>query len=311
MRSALIIGEALIDGVSRPGKQIQEYPGGSPANVALGLARLGRSVDLATWFGTDPHGAQVRTHLKVGDVRVVPGSDRAERTSTAVATLDDTGGATYEFDLEWQVPEVHLDSSVGVVHTGSIASILHPGADGVLEIVRAAAEFSTISYDPNLRPSIMGAVEDVRERVETLVSAADIVKVSDEDLRWLYPDQVEEEVVRRWVMEGPSLAVLTKGGAGALAVTSSTIEIEIPAPAVTVIDTVGAGDSFTSGLLDALWSAKLLGANKRSDLRAIDHDTLHDALQWAVHCATITVSRAGANPPRREEVTESIDTEKP
>lgn len=307
MKSALIIGEALIDGVIRPGKDVVEHPGGSPANVALGLARLGRSVDLATWFGTDPHGAQLRTHFKIGDVRVVPGSDRATRTSTAFATLDDTGAATYEFDLEWQVPEVHLDSGVGLVHVGSIASILQPGADGVLEIVRAAAKFATISYDPNLRPTIMGERDDVRERVELLVGAADVVKVSDEDLRWLYPEEVEEEVVRRWAALGPSLLVLTRGGAGAMALTSAGLELEMPAPRVTVVDTVGAGDSFTSGLLDALWTADLLGASRRERLREIDPSALHAAMQWSVHNAAITVSRAGANPPRRSEVIESID----
>lgn len=311
MKSALVIGESLIDGVLRPGKQLVEHPGGSPANVALGLARLGRSVDLATWFGSDPHGAELRTHFKVGDVRIVPGSDRAERTSTAVATLDESGGATYEFDLDWQVPEVHLDSDVGLVHTGSIATTLQPGADGVLEIVQAAQEFATISYDPNLRPSIMGSADDVRERVETLVAAADIVKVSDEDLRWLFPDRVEEDVASEWASDGPSLVVLTKGGAGAMAWTSSGMVMEMPAPAVTVVDTVGAGDSFMSGLLDALWTAQLLGADQRSDLQTIDRATLEEAMRWAVHNAAITVSRAGANPPRRKDVNESIESQQP
>lgn len=308
MKHALVIGESLIDAVVQPGKAIAEHPGGSPANVAFGLARLERSIDLATWFASDPLGAQLRTHFKVGAVRVVPGSDQARTTSTATATLDKSGHATYDFTLEWEVPEVHLDSSVGLVHTGSIASLLPPGADGVLEIVRAAAEFSTISYDPNLRPTIMGELGGVPERVEALVAAADIVKVSDEDLRWLYPDQVEENTARRWANAGPALVVLTKGGAGAMAITSSGIELEMPAPSVAVVDTVGAGDSFTSGLLDALWTAELLGANRRSDLHAIDRDTLETSLRWAVHAAAITVSRAGANPPRREAITESIDT---
>lgn len=306
MKSALIIGEALIDGVVRPGQDLVEHPGGSPANVAIGLARLDRSVDLATWFGTGPHGAALRTHFNVADVRVVPGSDRAQRTSTAVATLGADGGATYEFDLEWQVPEVHLDSSVGVVHTGSIATTLQPGADGVLEIVRAAHETSTISYDPNLRPSIMGTPAHVHPRVDALVAVADVVKVSDEDLRWLHPDEVEEEVVRRWAGAGPAVVILTRGAAGAFAVTSRGVEVEVPAPVVDVVDTVGAGDSFTSGLLDALWTHSLLGATNRERLRDIDDATLRDVLRWAAACAAITVSRAGANPPRRAEVTHSI-----
>lgn len=308
MRTALVIGESLIDGVVKPGEPLVEHPGGSPGNVAIGLARLGRSVDLATWFGPDPHGAQLRTHFKVGDVRVVPGSDRASRTSSAVATLDADGAATYEFDLEWQIPEVHLDSSVGVVHTGSLATTVQPGADAVLDVLRAAMEVSMISYDPNARPSVMGTPEQVRERVETLVSLADIVKVSDEDLRWLYPEVVEEEVVRQWADRGPALVVLTRGGAGAMARTAERLELDVPAPAVKVIDTVGAGDSFMSGLLDALWSRDLLGASRRQDLRRIEAQNLRSTIEWAVHCAAVTVSRAGANPPRRTEVQESIGT---
>lgn len=306
MKSALLIGESLIDVVVEPGKDPVEHPGGSPANVAIGLARLGRSVDLATWFGTGPHGAQLRTHFNVADVRVVPGSDQAQRTSTSVATLDADGSATYEFELEWQVPEVHLDSNVGVVHTGSIATTVDPGADGVLEILRAARETSTTSYDPNLRPSIMGTPEAVKERVEALVEAADIVKVSDEDLRWLHPDQVEEDVVRRWAGAGPALVILTRGAAGAYAITASGVEADVPAPVVDVVDTVGAGDSFTSGLLDALWTKTLLGATNRENLRNISQDDLHETLHWAVACAAVTVSRAGANPPRRSEVTEHL-----
>lgn len=308
MRSALVIGEALIDGVIDSAGALSEHPGGSPANVAVGLARLGRTVHLATWFGTDPRGAQLRTHFKVNDVRLVPGSDRADRTSTAIATLGSDGAATYEFDLQWETPEVHLDSSVGIVHTGSIATTMQPGADSILGIVRAARDTSMVSYDPNLRPSIMGSPESVRERVETIVGLSDVVKVSDEDLRWLYPSDVEEDVVRRWSTQGPALVVLTRGGAGAMAATSTGIELEVAAPKVTVIDTVGAGDSFMSGLLDALWSARLLGAPQRDALHAIDEVTLRRTIEWAVTCAAITVSRAGANPPRRLDVKKMIGT---
>lgn len=307
MTSALVIGESIIDGLVRPGRAVEEYPGGSPANVAIGLARLGRTVDLATWFASDPHGALLRTHFKLGDVRIVPGSDRARHTSTSTATLDPSGAATYDFHLEWQVPEVHLDSGVTVVHTGSIATTMPPGADGVLEIVRAAREFATISYDPNLRPTIMGSPGQVEGRVEALVAAADVVKVSDEDLAWLYPGRAEADIAREWATRGPALVVVTKGAAGAFALTAGGIELDLPAPRVEVIDTVGAGDSFTSGLLDALWTAGLLGSERRVDLHAIDTDTLAAAMGWALHSAAITVSRAGANPPRRDEITESIE----
>ena len=305
MKSALIIGEALIDVVKR-GPRVAEHPGGSPANVAVGLARLGRRVDLATWFGTGPRGAALRTHFKVADVHLVPGSDRAPHTSIARADLDDHGRATYTFDLSWRVPEVHLDSSVGVVHTGSIAAVLPPGADGVLEILTAAGETSTVSYDPNIRAAAMGEPTEVRPRVEALVAVSDVVKASDEDVRWLYPDVTEEETARRWAGSGPGLVVLTRGARGATAYTAAGAEVHAPAPPVEVRDTVGAGDAFTSGLLDALWEAGLLGAGARGDLRAIERATLERALSWAAHCAAITVSRAGANPPTRAEVEESL-----
>src|SRR5699024_3615510 len=153
-----------------------------------------------------------------------------------------------------------------------------PGADAIAEIVGAAREYSTITYDPNARPTLMGTAEEAKLRIEPLVAAADVVKVSDEDLRWLYPDTVEEEVVRRWAREGNAVVVLTRGAAGAFAATSSGLEVEVRAPKVDVVDTVGAGDSFMSALLDALWREDLLGADRRGHLHAIGRDTLESAM---------------------------------
>ncbi|MPV48732.1 MULTISPECIES: carbohydrate kinase [unclassified Pseudactinotalea] len=303
MKYALIIGEALVDVVERPGQTPQEHPGGSPANVAYGLARLGREVELATWIGQDPRGAVIRTHLTVAGVRLVHGHNGALRTPTSIARIGADGSAQYEFDIEFQVPEVHLDSDVAVVHTGSIAATTVPGADAIAEIVVAAREYSTITYDPNSRPTLMGTPEQARARIEPLVAAADVVKVSDEDVRWLYPDTVEEDVVRRWAREGRALVVLTRGGAGAFAATSAGIEVEVPAPTVDVVDTVGAGDSFMSALIDALWREDLLGAANRERLHSISGATLEAAMAWCVSAAAITVSRAGANPPTRAELT--------
>src|SRR5699024_11302579 len=132
-----------------------EHPGCSRANGALGLARLDRTEELATWFAPDEHGELVRAHLEASRVQLVPGSDGAERTSTAVATLAADGGASYVFDLTSHVPEVVLDDSVAVLHTGSIAATLHPSAE-VTELCAAARPHATISYDPNVRPTLMG-----------------------------------------------------------------------------------------------------------------------------------------------------------
>ncbi|MBE1876138.1 carbohydrate kinase family protein [Myceligenerans pegani] len=310
----LAVGEALVDEVHRPDGSAAEHPGGSIANVALTLGRLGRDVRLATWLGRDERGDAVRAWLAESDVALADGSDAAERTSVAVATLDDGGSATYEFDLTWRVPE---ETAAGpetlAVHTGSIAAVLEPGGSQVRALVEAARATATITYDPNARPVIMGSADAARERIETLVALSDVVKVSDEDLGWLYPGQDPVEAARAWRagaaggaarapgQEGPALVVVTRGGDGAVALTAGG-EVEVKAPAARVVDTVGAGDSFMGALIDGLWGHDLLGAARRDALRAIGPDTLSAILEQCVAVAAITVSRAGANPPRRAEL---------
>ncbi|UFU07455.1 carbohydrate kinase family protein [Ruania halotolerans] len=302
MTHALVIGEALVDVVHAADGTVTEHPGGSPANVALGLARLGRHTELATWLGKDPRGELVSNHLTSSNVRLVPGSDHAERTSTAQATLAADGSATYTFDLTWRVPEVALDDTVAVVHAGSIGATLTPGGAAVAEIAAAAREHATISYDPNVRPTIMGAAEAVRPQIEHLVSLADVVKVSDEDITWLYPGESDIDAIRRWSRSGPAVVILTRGGTGSVGVTATGVEVEVPAPRVQVVDTVGAGDSYMSGLLDALWSSRLLGAKRRDALTLVDAQTLRSAMEHAGRIAAIVVSRAGANPPTLQEL---------
>ncbi|WP_154795329.1 carbohydrate kinase family protein [Occultella kanbiaonis] len=302
MTHALVIGEALVDVVHAADGSVSEHPGGSPANVALGLARLGRDAELATWFGDDAHGALIRDHLTGNGVRLVPRSDRAERTSTAVATLDADGTASYTFDLDWRVPEVLLDADMVALHLGSIGATLQPGAAAVAELAAAAREFATISYDPNARPSIMGTAEQVLPTISALVAGADLVKVSDEDVAWLRPGRDAEDVIRDWAASGPAVVVLTRGGEGSFALTSAAVEVTIASPRVQVVDTVGAGDSYMGGLIDGLWTAGLLGAGRRQALHAIDADTLRAVMEHAGAIAAITVSRAGANPPNRNEL---------
>ncbi|MFI8525743.1 carbohydrate kinase [Promicromonospora sukumoe] len=298
----LAVGEALVDGVHRPDGTSAEHPGGSVANVALTLGRLGREVRLATWLGADARGDLVRGWLAESQVVPVEGSNGAERTSTAVATLDESGSATYEFDLTWQVPPATAACEETLaVHAGSIAAILEPGATQVRQVLDAARATSTTTYDPNARPAIMGAPNDVRPRVEALVELSDVVKVSDEDLAWLYPGTDPVAVARDWQRGTPALVVVTFGGKGAVAV-SDAGEVEAVAPRVEVVDTVGAGDSFMGALIDGLWEHDLLGAARRDALNAVDADTVRQLLERCVAVAAITVSRAGANPPRRQEV---------
>ncbi|MBC7291348.1 MAG: carbohydrate kinase [Actinotalea sp.] len=302
---ALVIGEALIDVVHTAEGTVEEHPGGSPANVALGLGRLGRDAHLLTWFADDAHGALLRRHLEASGVTIVPGSETAERTPVAVAHVDAHGVATYEFDLSWHVPGAWTAPAGApvVVHTGSIAAVLEPGGPDVAHILEALRGSATITYDPNLRPSLMPPPAVTRRVVERLVALSDVVKVSDEDLAWLEPDEHPTEVARRWAAVGPALVVVTRGGEGATAVTVDGRVIDVAAPRVTVADTVGAGDSFMGGLIDGLWSVGLLGAARREALRHAEETALRAVLTRCTEIAAITVSRPGANPPTSAEIT--------
>lgn len=298
----LVVGEALIDVVHRADGSVDEHPGGSLANVALTLGRLGRDARLATWLGTDAHGDAIRAWLHDSAVTLAPGSTDADRTSVATAHLDAHGAATYDFDLEWRVPAgTAPDARTLAVHTGSIAAVLEPGASDVRALVAAARATATITYDPNARPALMGDPAHARTRIEALVTLADVVKVSDEDLAWLAPETDPVDLAHRWLALGPALVVVTFGGEGALALTAAG-EQRVTAPRVDVVDTVGAGDSFMGALLDGLWDAGLLGADRRDALHAIDAATLTALLERCAAVAAVTVSRAGANPPRRAEL---------
>ena len=306
--TALVIGEALVDVVIHPGAEPVDIPGGSPANVALGLARLGRDAELDCWIADDARGRAVRSHLVADGVRITPGSDGAERTSTAQATIGEDRAATYVFDLDWNPPYPAPAEPPILVHTGSIAAILEPGARTVEQVLRDFRASATVCYDPNARPQLMGSPEKAREIVERLVALSDLVKCSDEDVAWFYgidedDDAALEGVLRGWLEMGPAIVVVTRGKRGALALTSSGLRLEVPAdPSVIVADTVAAGDSFMGGLEDGLWSEGLVGAQQREALRAIDAAALERVVRHASRIADITVSRAGANPPTRAEL---------
>ncbi|MEE6273089.1 carbohydrate kinase [Georgenia sp. MJ206] len=300
---ALVLGEALVDIVEHEGEEPVEHVGGSPANVALGLARLGHAVELATWFGTDARGDSIRTHLTGDRVTISTGSELAGHTSTAHARIDADGVADYTFDLDWDLPGTEPLRPPTLVHTGSLAAVVAPGALKVLEAMERYRDTATLTYDPNVRPALMGTPAQARPLIERLVSLADVVKVSDEDLAWLAPGDDIREVAGDWVGLGAGIVVVTLGGRGALAVTAGGVEVDVAAPRVDVADTVGAGDSFMSGLIDGLWRASLIGADRREALRGISRTALADALARAVQVAAITVSRAGANPPSLVELT--------
>ncbi|NEE05578.1 carbohydrate kinase, partial [Streptomyces sp. SID7499] len=205
----------------------------------------------------------------------------------------------------WTLAPVAVEPAPAHVHTGSIGAVTEPGATTVLDMVRAARATATVSYDPNVRPALMGDHAAAVRRVEECVGLSDLVKASDEDLEWLYPGEDPERVAARWLGRGPAVVLVTRGGAGALAVLPSG-PITVQAPAVDVVDTVGAGDAFMSGTLHALAAHGLLGPGARDRLHAVDRDTVTDVLRHAVASAAVTVSRAGANPPGADELREAL-----
>lgn len=296
----LVVGEALVDVVRRLDGSVEEHPGGSPANVAVTLGRLGRAVHLLTCLGDDEAGRLVRDWLGRSHVELVGGLDPATRTSSATATLDPTGAATYEFDIDWHVDTAGVPEP-GLVHTGSIAAVLRPGADQVAAWLHQAKAHATVTYDPNVRPSLMTDHADALARVERLVALADVVKVSDEDLTWLYPGTDPADAAARWVGAGPVLVVVTAGGEGALALTAAH-RVEVAAPRVTVADTVGAGDTFMGALIDGLVTLGAVGPDGRHVVGALDDTGLTALVERCAAAAAITVTRSGANPPTAAEL---------
>lgn len=303
---ALVIGEALIDIVERPTTPVTEIPGGSPANVALTMARLGRDSILHTWIGADAHGEAIKRHLGASGVRLTAASQGAARTSTARARIGADNAATYAFAVDWNpAPVPPLTPPPLLVHVGSFSAVAAPGGQVVADAVRQGRQDSTITYDPNIRPQLLGEAAVARRGIADLVALADVVKVSDEDLAWVADDPTVdvEAAARAWLELGPAIVVVTRGKAGALALSASGARVEVAAdPTVQVVDTVGAGDSFMGGLNDALWRAGLLGAARRQALRAVDADVLQALIQRAAAVADITVARAGANPPTAAEL---------
>lgn len=307
-----VIGEALIDEVVTTAGATTPHVGGSPLNVAVGLARLDHPVQFLGRIGLDAYGEMIASHLRDNSV-LLPVIPDSLPTSIARARPASDGQASYEFELDWDLPALapangavnFMLAATSLVHTGSIASMLEPGADQVHQAILSARPHSTISFDPNCRPSIITNATYAREQAEKFVALADVVKASDEDLHWLYPDQDPIESARNWLAkkgsDGPGVVVVTQGQQGAWAICAAG-EVSVPAPKAAVVDTVGAGDSFMAALLSALVDRELDGAQRRGELRAMSSSVLHEVVEQAVKAAAVTVSRAGANPPNRHEL---------
>jgi fructokinase len=288
------VGEALVDVVVPTSGRPERAPGGSPLNVAVGLSRLGIDTLLVTELGDDEDGRLVEAHVRDSGVRLHPPHlARGRRTSTATARLDASGAATYDFDLRWELAPVALPARTAALHVGSVGALLRPGRDVVLGLVEeAAAAGALVSYDPNARPALTPDAERAWRDVREVAAWADLVKTSDEDLEFLAPGHRPDEVARSLLTGRTRLFVMTRGGGGAVAFTPDAT-LEVSSARVRVVDTVGAGDSFM---------AALVAVALEHGLEDLDEPRLSAYLTAAHQVGAITVSRRGADPPRREEL---------
>lgn len=293
----LVVGESLIDVVRRGGEE-DEVVGGSPANVALGLARLGAPVRFHTALGHDDRGERIAAHLSAAGVEVVGASWSLPKTSTALAQIGADGAARYTFDLVWRLPVEPEPEHASVIHTGSLAAFLEPGASVVQRTLAGARPGTLITIDPNIRAALLPDHAAAVRRFEGLLRLATVVKLSDEDAAWLYPDLPHDALLRRLLAAGPRLVALTRGGSGATLAAGDILHT-VAAPAVTVRDTVGAGDTFMAALI-----AYVL--QNPAALSVIDRDDLDRMGTYAVTAAAITVERVGADLPTAADVRRAL-----
>jgi fructokinase len=287
----------------------EAVPGGSPANVAVGLARLGVPARLLARIAADPLGRRIRNHLAGNGVDLSWAVKAGEPTSLAIVAVGPDGSPEYDFrvegtaDWQWRDAELTgvLDDQVVALHGGSLAFTMPPGADALGRLFERAGDTATVSYDPNCRPLLMGAPQTVRDRIEGLVALADVVKVSAEDLAWLLPGRPPEQVAGEWLAKGPAIVAVTLGPGGVMAAGGAGI-VRRPGRRVAIVDTVGAGDSFMSALLAGLHRRGLLGVDRRTQLGAVDTDTLSAVLDEAVLASAITCTRHGADPPTAQHL---------
>ncbi len=305
----LVCGEALFDvfvGEGRPdtGIAMQARAGGSPYNVAIGLARLGTPVALFAGLSRDVLGQSLAGQLDTEGVskRFLVRSERP--TTLSLVALDAGGSPTYAFygsgaaDSALSSSDLPtLDAAVTGIHVGSYSLVVAPAADALAALV-ARERHRLIALDPNVRPTIEPDIAVWHRRIDALLPHVSLVKSSREDLATLYPEASVEAVAQRWLRQGPALVVVTDGSNGARAF-SATLNLHRAAPSVTVVDTVGAGDSFQSALLHALVTRNILSRATLATLTAVAASEL---LEAAIRAASITCSRQGADLPRADDL---------
>jgi fructokinase len=310
-----VIGEALIDLVpDGPPGAYRAHPGGSPFNVAVGLARLRNPTVLMARIAADGFGPLLRAAAAAEGIDLGAAPRASEPATLAVVSLEDGGHASYAFYLQgtadWQWTAAELGSlrpDAEVLHFGSLAALTSPGSERIGAFVRDVRASGTVlvSYDPNIRPAVLGSRADALELVERSVRHAHVVKASREDLEWLYPGEPADEAVTHWTALGAAVVVVTDGARGATAHRVGHAPLHRPGRAVSVADTIGAGDAFTAGMLGGLVRR---GAHEPERACALSDAVLADVLDEAVLISSMTCERTGADPPRLRAAPERPDS---
>ncbi|WP_313084855.1 carbohydrate kinase [Pseudomonas sp.] len=306
----LVCGEALFDVFAAPAGQrnrlnLEAVAGGSPFNVAIGLARLGTPVALFAGLSRDPFGRQLRTLLQDESVDTNYLVDFDAPTTLAMVAVDASGSPDYSFRGEGCADRLlqtqhlaPLGDRIRGIHVGSYTIVTSPVADTLLSLVRRESGRRLISFDPNIRLNVDPDLARWRERVEAIAALAHLIKVSDEDLALLYPGQSPAGIAQRWLQGHCELVVLTRGGDGALLFSRRHGPITATAKAIDVCDTVGAGDTFQAALLSYLHGHALDSPVGLADIR---REQLQAMLAFAVEASAITCSRRGPDLPYRYE----------
>ena len=276
------------------------HVGGGPANTAKALARLGQDVQFIDGISTDEYGVAARKELLDDEVKLDLALTSDKPTCLAIVSLDANGGASYEFkidgtatfdfDLKWLPDPSRYKPQV--LHIGTLVTVIQPGADVLYDWAMQVAEFAPIVFDPNIRPSVMGDHDLYEAAVEKWAALSSVIKVSDDDMAWLYPGQKFEDVAKRWINDGAALVVVTRGSQGIIGITVDG-SVEVDGAKITVADTVGAGDTVGAIIVEAMIEKGIL---------ALTGDVLKAVLHRAAVAAGITCSRKGAQPPYKHEL---------
>jgi fructokinase len=294
-----VAGEVLIDLIPDTDQHLA-IVGGGPANTAKALAKLGVKTYFIDGISKDEYGQMAQAELCSANVLLDYAQYSTKPTCTAKVTLSSSGSASYEFVIEgtatfdfsdqWLPDPQNIKPSI--LHIGTLATIIEPGASVLFEWVQSVAQIAPIVFDPNIRPAVLGNSDEYVKKVEKWVAISSAVKVSDEDLNWLYPGKEIDEIVGKWLEVGVQLVVVTLGGKGIVAYRKNE-QISVDAVKVVVADTVGAGDTVGAVLVEAI---------VKNSLDKLTGEVLKTMLNRASKAAAITVSRTGANPPGKEEL---------